>query len=425
MKLILIGDTVFCEHRQAHSPRSGNVSPSIPEWLAGDDNVTDRVLAAGQMATRRKSDQLSEGDGRSRLSRGWPSISKRWRERKATTSVSNPIVRSAPPSRSSSARQHSVRQSLASLLEPRQSTAAPFTPNGFHSDSVVADSLVAAPRSSTEPVDFHIPEPQEDPINRQELASTPLLPPLMTESQGRAEDEMQSPLQSPSIAPSSATVSLPNTPVSSPAIPGFAAPHLATKSSIASFGRTNHTFDPTFDVPPFSMCSDVDHWAIKLGHANFHIAPEPYFPERYDRDSCTRLLEDWQTARAEYMRHAAHISEHYGPTSNVYRLTELKWAEIEAQWQSNLKKANAEAETSGERPALQKLATVQAIPKMPALNDPEHPEKFPNIDDADIVGPMVQYTRVERKPSKRSGFLKLLTDPASLLSGRSTSTSRR
>ena len=188
--------------------------------------------------------------------------------------------------------------------------------------------------------------------------------------------------------------------------------------------RSTPTLRSPTDAPP-SIFEEVDYWAIKLGHANFEIYPEPYLPGICDYDSCSRLLIDWETARINYMRHAAHVSEHYGPSSRAYKLTQEKWSEIDSRWRFNLERANAEAEANGKSPTLQCLAETKPMPKMSALVDPQQPDKFPTIDEADIVGPMVQYQKVHRTPSKKANFLKLFTDPASLLGGRSTFGTRR
>lgn len=195
--------------------------------------------------------------------------------------------------------------------------------------------------------------------------------------------------------------------------------------------RSGHAIHQS-EIPPLTIAEEEsDHWADKLGHANFHITPEPYIPDVCDAQTCKRLADDWEAARVEYMRLAARTSEHYGPTSQTYKLTQQKWGEIDDQWRANHEKANAEAQASGESPFFQPLAeTEQIMAKMPSLNDPEQPSKFPEIDEKDIVGPMVRYAKIqqtqqERKQTKRPSFLKLFTDPASLLGGRSSLSIRR
>jgi hypothetical protein len=169
---------------------------------------------------------------------------------------------------------------------------------------------------------------------------------------------------------------------------------------------------------PLTIAEETDEWAIKLGHANFHITPEPYLPEVCDAQTCRQLRDDWEAARVEFMRQAARVSEHYGVTSRTYLLTEQKWAEIDAVWRRNLEMANAEARAYGEKSFVQPLAETQALQRMPSLRDPRQPSKFPAVEEADIVGPMVQYAKVQhrRQPTRKySSFLKLFTSPASLL----------
>lgn len=121
------------------------------------------------------------------------------------------------------------------------------------------------------------------------------------------------------------------------------------------------------------------------------------------------------------MRIAARVNDAYGPSSPTYKLTEEKWAAIDKEWRSNLDKANAEAEANGEIPVSQCLAETQTQPaKTPALFDPQKPSKFLNVDDKDIVGPMVQYVKLNPAPAPRkSSFLNVLKDPASMFGGRS------
>lgn len=186
-----------------------------------------------------------------------------------------------------------------------------------------------------------------------------------------------------------------------------------------------------------TISEESDPWALKLGHANFHISPEPYMPDVFDYRACNRLREDWQAARQEYMLQAARIGEHYGPTSHTYKLTEQKWTEIDGQWRAYHERVNAVArpgpdDKAGEdRPEMhsrrvQPLAETTPLSKIPTLNDPQRSGKFPAIEDKDIVGPMVQYAKfgAQRRPSKKTTFLKLFTDPASLL-GRGSFNARR
>lgn len=118
----------------------------------------------------------------------------------------------------------------------------------------------------------------------------------------------------------------------------------------------------------------------------------------------------------EYMRIAQRVSEHYGPTSQTFHLTEAKWRDIDEQWKKYHEEAHSRVEASGATALFQPLAATQHPSRMPELDDPQ--QKFPRLEGADIVGPMVTYAKIQRRPSRKATFLKLFTDPASLLNGR-------
>lgn len=75
----------------------------------------------------------------------------------------------------------------------------------------------------------------------------------------------------------------------------------------------------------------------------------------------------------------------------------------------------------------QPLAEHAPLAKLPSLNDPNNVGKFPKLDEADIVGPMVQYAQITTQASRRTAFLKFfrgLRSPANTL-GSSISAYRR
>lgn len=405
---LCICDTPFCVHQSGHGSRSSVVSPN-PEWLPGDDyDLSAQHSLNIPPQKERSSDSLA-----SRMSRRFPSISKRWKEQPAKPTTM-PSVRSAPASRAPSLRLSGVKHAFGTHSESR---TPPFTPV----ESVYRESSsTRTSRIPSAPIDIQAVE-VEDPISHRDYASTPLLPPMVESTLESHRSQVHSPLQSPTIAEGDGTF----TPRMTPSLAGMPTPPLSTKASIASFRR----FGPeqcasTSDIPTMPLSDDNDPWAARLGHANFHITPEPYFPDHCDTASCKRLLDDWEAARMDYMRQATPISEHYGPTSRTFKLAERKWAEIEAVWRANHELANAQAGVSSRSPVYQSLAEAAPLPKMPSLNDAQQSAKFPKIDDSEIVGPMVQYARIQRQPSRRPSFLRLFTDPASLL-GRSAFSVRR
>lgn len=385
----------------------------VPEWTPGDDYD----LSAQHSFKRQRSKERSTESLASRMSRRFPSMSKRWKDQ-PSTQVTNASVRSAPASRTPSLRLGNRKHTFGSQSESRTPPFSPVDAIQQPSDSARTSKVIPAP--------IEIPGTEvEDPVDYRELASTPLLPPTMDSNHNPQRDKIQSPLQSPKIAePADGTFA--NHPRSTPNLPYIPTPPLSTKASIASFHRAGSDMSGfASDVPPMPLSDDNDPWAAKLGHANFQIMPEPYFPDQCNIKSCQHLRDDWEAARKDYMRQAAPISEHYGPTSRTFKLTERKWAEIDAVWRANYELAKAQAGSPRESPECQPLPETTPLPKMTALpNDPEQPSKFPKIDESDIVGPMVQYARVQRQPTRRPSFLRLFTDPASLL-GRSTFSMRR
>ncbi|KAK3075155.1 hypothetical protein LTR53_001766 [Teratosphaeriaceae sp. CCFEE 6253] len=362
-----ICDTPFCEHRQTPKvSESTTLVTSSAEWAAGDDFLDGGELPGSRNSKRRRSVEQS------------------------------------------------THFDLGLMMTP------PITPV----DSQPETSDFRRPRGMSrpqKPIDIVVPEQTSEQSDLQELISTPLLPPRMAEHFGQSQEVLQSPLQSPSIALPGSAISLDGTPSMTPTHAAMPTPPLSSRPSVASFGlaRPFHALHSTSDIPQLRLSQESDPWSLKLGHANFHITPEPYLPSKCDMYSCKRLLDNWELARAEYMRQALRISEHYGPTSQTFKFTEQKWAEIDAQWRAYHERANAEAGVRDDTTLYQPLAETQPLAAMPSLIDPHQPSKFPMVAEADIVGPMVKYAKIQRQPSRKPAFLKLFTDPASLLGGRS------
>lgn len=236
------------------------------------------------------------------------------------------------------------------------------------------------------------------------LATTPLLPPLLTDTV--APQTQTSPLQSPTIAPSQAH--------ESGAHQTYPTPPLSAKASVSSFRRG--TISSTVDMPsPIPFIPDQqDAWSDRLGHANFIIDPKPYVPESADLESLYAFLRDWDHARINYTKHLVRTGEHYGTTSNTYALTEEKWAEIEQEWRRAEEDLRNRLTPTGNGYALVNShlrRTTEdmlpaAIPRM--LSDDA---KFPQRGDVDIVGPMVRDAVMARdtqdeKKNSASSWLK-------------------
>jgi len=213
------------------------------------------------------------------------------------------------------------------------------------------------------------------------LATTPLLPPLLTETSS-TRSVQPSPLQSPTVAPSPAA-EVPQT---------YPTPPLSAKASVTSFRRG--TVSSTYSEAPCPIPSLLDHdaWSDRLGHANFVIEPRPYTPERADLATLQAFRADWSLARVNYTKHLARIGEHYGGTSKAFGLTEAKWAEIELEWHRIEDELihRLDAQSSSDLLAtLDHRRPTEDVPHFVIpwiIND----EKFPERGDMDIVGPMIR-----------------------------------
>lgn len=259
----------------------------------------------------------------------------------------------------------------------------------------------------------------EDPgvEDRDAKATTPLLPPVLTNIGSSVHDvPYQSPLQSPAVADYDLTHAL-VTPSMSPQATGLPSPPLSTKPSVASFhrGRGLSQLPPTSEIPVLPLVDPDNLWANQLGHADFHIEPQPYLPDPITWTTYQQFMQDWDTARQNYLRHLMRTSEHNGPRSKIYRLTEEKWAEVESQWRKD--EEQCQARVSEERSSHEmssshaSIAAPAPLITLPSLNGPLSQGKFPQLGDENIVGPMAQAPspKAPKFSSKRKRtFLKFL-----------------
>ena len=358
----------------------------------------------------------------SRFGTRFPSISRKWKSRTSskTTSIADSLQETVVSrSRANSTRAPSL---IDSIVEPtdRQDYPLPPTPTRSVFGEVREDIPVS-------PIDIQKANaPFEGDENYEEgLATTPLLPPLLSQFPSKPADSwVQSPLQSPTVAEFSNV----HTPTEPSGYPGLPSPPLSTRPSISSFHRRQ--LGPSAEIPQFLLADPHDEWANKLGHANFTIQPEPYVPTNFDLSSCKQLRADWDTARCNYMKHLVRTGEHYSTTSKTYHLTEDKWAQIDAQWKRNNKlTVSRAADLNGEEAlSLSHHSSLVVEPpaplmKIPSLNGPMSEGKFPKLGDEDIVGPMVRGKSPvpARRTSRKRKFWKFLQGvlPSSVAFGRS------
>jgi hypothetical protein len=219
-------------------------------------------------------------------------------------------------------------------------------------------------------------------------STTPLLPPLLGDDPTSVvASRVQSPLQSPSVADVSQYGQYYMTSV--PGFAGMPSPPLSSKPSVASISRPRTSTCRTVsgESAPFVLSDPNDEWANKLGHANYTIQPDPYQPVACDLDHFHQLRADWDVARCNFAKHLVRTGEHYGVTSNIYKLTCEKWECINNQWRRE------------HESMLSQLGSVDGValtltqshlqPRervcIPGLHDNA---KFPEMGDEDIVGPM-------------------------------------
>lgn len=342
-------------------------------------------------------------------------------------SITSEAQRDNAASIGASSRSSSISNSACHTFDKSFDPQLPPTPTKSVFDS--RDDL-----SLTAPIDI-------DKANRKSgeheeaIATTPLLPPLrMDASANTKQVSMQSPLQSPSVADIGDAFSGTVTPIdgiTTPQLPGMPSPPLSTKPSISSFHRVNRPghLVPSSEIPPILIADLNDEWANKLGHANFTIYPEPYIPEAFDLEACRQIRSNWDLARCNYTKHLVRTGEHYGVTSKTYKLTEAKWASLDATWRKNNELTITKTVESGSDAfATLKHATLgnsndsNIMTKIPSLNDPRSGGKFPQLGDEDIVGPMVRgpmvraAAQLQRSPSKKAKIFKFFAEkfPAGL-----------
>ncbi|KAF2184430.1 hypothetical protein K469DRAFT_579815 [Zopfia rhizophila CBS 207.26] len=408
-------DVEVCGHARPPTGRSiFGYGYEFSDSHFGDDS--EFILQ--HMSKRRRSGESSTTSIASKIENRFPSLSRRMRDRRRASTFGR-MSRSTTPSRVSSTRSSSITSSIQQGLDLTEK----FPPTPTRSSNEQLDgSLTSSPIDIAKANALDVDAEQ---IDAERFATTPLLPPMLVKAQ---LDDLptQSPLQSPTVA--DATNSLVATPIGTPPVRAYPTPPLSSKPSVSSFkaSRPGHLV-PSSDIPPIMLTDPNDKWAIKLGHANFTIQPEPYVPQMCDTASLRQLFADWEQARCNFTKHQVRTGEHFGVTSKTYMLTEQKWAEIDALWKRNNDLAISRAAAIGAEPEPSSPSEPAPLSKMPTLNDPRSEGKFPKLGDEDIVGPMIQIaSQMQKQPPRKRGFFKLFSDikfPGSLL-GRSSAGSR-
>ncbi|CAM1500441.1 Fc.00g096030.m01.CDS01 [Cosmosporella sp. VM-42] len=266
----------------------------------------------------------------SRIGARLPSMD-RWKPSKPSNRWGNPMLSPATElSRESvalsgapSSRSSSMSAPSRQVPDRNESSILPTPALSFYESTESVNRLPA-------PIDIELANGDRLPSMERErgLATTPLLPPLMT-SPLSAPPPSESPLQSPTVAPSPVATEVHSPP---PSIISFPRPSLSTKPSMSSFRFGPNS--PDLPLPLPAILQEHDEWSDRLGHANFTITPQPYIPEAVNIEALRQLRTDWDAARCNYTKHLVRTGENYGETSKIYGLTEAKWAETEKRWRS-------------------------------------------------------------------------------------------
>ncbi|KAI9829084.1 MAG: hypothetical protein M1832_000107 [Thelocarpon impressellum] len=452
----------FCdEHRRASRRSSLDAdlagscaavtSPNSYDLAEGFTSDGDCPPSGPPRAKRRRGGGDSPLGGiAARLSSRFPSFTRRWKGRRAgggggggggTTPES---LRGSPRSGADSSRASSMTRSVVEMRE-RYEAQMPATP-----DSILSEADEDGLGLFGVPVDAECADEDGDARDgdaRSTQVTTPLLPPLMVPDKAGAdaadEPPVRSPLQSPTVAAEAwdgfASAGSPEDAGSAP-VAAPPSPPLSTRPSVSSMRRQaaaaappGHLV-PSSEIPGIRLADPDDHWARRLGHANFDIHPEPYRPDGADFEACLQLRANWEQARCNYTKHLVRTGEHYGVTSTTYRLTEEKWAEIDSRWRRHHDRAMAQSGDEGGTGTAWRddgggtpTPGPSGVVEIPSLNDPRSEGKFPKLGDEVIVGPMVQIaSQLHRKPTKKAALMKFLQDvkfPGITL-GRSGATAR-
>jgi hypothetical protein len=377
----------------------------------------------------------------SRIGNRFPSIA-RWTSQRKANSITG--LMTSP----------TTERSLENVLSGAESSRSSSMSSPARQFPVLLDDSSPMPPpampfyESTDSLDMHAGEfsrEERSGIERDRaMATTPLLPPLMTDPLGKPPLPL-SPLDSPSVAPSSAV-----TEVHSPRIIPTPRQSIGSKPSMSSLRQASILTELPLPLPP-SILLDQDEWSDRLGHANFTINPAPYGISEINVVTVNKFCDDWDAARVAYTKHLVRTGEHYGQTSKIYALTEAKWAETERKWkgyysdiaremQVNVKRsssvlsrsrsrgrgrgrsesANPVGKSRSRQDNEDLLVVMEwrgrrgclpsAVPQMLEALDADG--KFPHRGDEDIVGPMhrVPYMKRARSEEKTPRFWKNLAE---------------
>ncbi|KAJ5550636.1 hypothetical protein N7461_005334 [Penicillium sp. DV-2018c] len=378
-----------------------------PFHNSDDYDLSDKRMETAPSPKKRRSDSVSL-KGVSRINSHISTMSARWKNKRSSGGGEFDF-----PSDDLRLRANSAASSaLASPIVTPMSRTDSIPPSPAR--TIFEERLSEA---GVRPIDITRTNSFSQDDNDAPQATTPLLPPFMGDDPTSvAASRVQSPLQSPSVADVSEQPHCNYNVTSDPRFMGvLPSPPLSSKPSVASFNRPRASTVRTVsgEVTPLVLSGPNDEWANKLGHANFNIMPEPYVPVVCDIGNLQQVRADWDLARCNFAKHLVRTGEHYGVTSNIYKLTIEKWESINRQWatqhEAMLDQLNA---VDGVALTLRQ-SNVNRCREVciPGLHNNE---KFPEMGDEDIVGPMSVAPATElsgpRRGEKKRSFFRFFQD---------------
>ena len=192
------------------------------------DGASDLEFSLNPVVKRQRASDFHSIGFTSRLGTRFPSLSQKWRNKRAnqTTSIIDGTQEAWPSrSRANSTRAPSVAGSEAP--DPKDHPLPPTPARSVFDD--VGDDMPSAP------IDVQKANAHEEETENEMKATTPLLPPLLANISTHLEDvPYQSPLQSPTIADPDCPSGI-NTPVTTPQLPRHPSPPISTKPSITTY----------------------------------------------------------------------------------------------------------------------------------------------------------------------------------------------
>lgn len=421
-----------------------NKPNSHPEYFDRDSSATDNpyfaaidyvddydLMHAGMdvphSPKKRRSNSVT-GKGLSRIGSHISTMSNRWKPgRLSEETGTDATTATAAPSTPSSSFPDPWRSRTSSAASsafvsppnpvPRVDSTIPPSPARTIFEERL--SLSGVPPIDVAKVNRQFEEQKDDDDESTHLATTPLLPPFM------GNDPMAAAAAAAATAPAPATAAAPGfgvkSPLQSPTVAdrhvlnhpaAIPSPPLSSKPSMTSFHhRPSATTNlQTEVVQPLFLSDPSDEWANQLGHANFTIQPEPYRPDTCSVETFRQLRIDWDVAQCNFAKHLVRTGEHYGVTSNIYKLTEAKWDAVNQEWKRHHEDLLSELEATQGPVLMMGLAkssfgSCDQV-KIPRLHDNA---KFPELGDGEIVGPM-KIEPISPRPSMKRSFLKFFQD---------------